>query len=861
MQATRILLSIFLSALLLVGLLLWWKKYLTKEKNSANSARLSEIFSILLVCLIFAGTQILIEHFLSSHPTSTSQPIYFDAEQQFNIGKSFYMGDGLPKDNSQALYWLLLAAKQGHTEANELVQVLGYEIEQQQTTQQSTENYQEETPTFAVDIIPAYKLNANLDAIAGMSEAKIEAKKMLDFIKNPHKFQKIGAKAPKGILLYGPPGTGKTLLARAIASEAKVTFISVAGSAFEEAYVGKGAARVRELFELARKMKPAIIFIDEIDAMAPARGKAELSQSHIQTVNQLLAEMENVDEQKNSEIFVLAATNRIESLDQAILRPGRFDWQIHIRLPSDKDRKEILQKLITKLTVDNTVNIDSIVERSAGFSGADLTNLLNEAALFAVENNKKAIDNETIELAFAKLATYQKDLSPEFTVRILSPSEIKTKLADVAGMNEAKQEITEVIEFLKNPAKFERLGAKAPGGVLIYGPPGTGKTMMARAIAGEANAAFIAVSGSDFDERYVGVGASRVRELFKVARRYQPCVVFIDEIDALAPMRSGSDNTGRDQTINQFLSEMDNIQNQKNEGIIFIAATNRIDILDPAVLRPGRFDRKVFFRLPSLEERADILKAHLKKIKIASNIDVNTLAKITVGYSGADLANLVNEAAIDATRKNKAKVDMASFEEANDKISLGVNQGSGSYSEEEKRRTAYHEAGHALVGLLHPDHPRILHKMTIGLRGGALGVTHFKIQSDEYSYTKKEFESMIATALGGYIAEELIYGKENISAGASSDLINANRVAKEMVSRLGMADDQSLIVTEIFPEAGELNNANTILKRDYNAAKNILQKNMDKLHILAKALIEKETLDYDQIVKLLNLPPDQKLKN
>jgi cell division protease FtsH len=377
---------------------------------------------------------------------------------------------------------------------------------------------------------------------------------------------------------------------------------------------------------------------------------------------------------------------------------------------------------------------------------------------------------------------------------------------------------------------------------------------MARAMAGEANASFLAVSGSAFDERYVGIGASRVRELFKLARKYKPCIVFIDEIDALTAKRSGEDTTGRDQTLNQFLNEMDNIQSGVNDGIIFIGATNRLDVIDPAVLRPGRFDRKVYFRLPDMQEREAILQVHLKKIVVASDVNANTLAKITPGYSGAELANLVNEAAIDATRKNKPAVDMASFEEANDKLLLGAAQNTIS-PEKERQVTAYHEAGHALVGLLYPHQPRAFHKMTIGMRNMTLGTTHFTYDTDVNNLNKNQLEAIIATSLGGYIAEEIIFGKDNISTGASNDLVKANAIAKDMVTKYGMADDSSLIVDEVMPLGGTyiVNSAEEILKRDYQNAKKILEQNMDKLHLLAKTLLEKETLDYQQVSKLLNI--------
>lgn len=853
-------LASLLKALLLASLLLGLRFYFIKTNNPSQTGHPLNKYPaaavVLLASFTFISFLYLIDYWLPAASPTTHK--YLNADEQYKIGKAFYYGEGLPKDNQQALNWLLYAAQQDHPDAKELIQTLGVELEQQVESQQATYS-DEEKPSLAVDVIPANHIKTTLKDIAGMEQPKKDIEEFLNFIQNPEQFTRLGAKPPKGILIYGPPGTGKTLLARATAGQAKVTFIAVAGSAFEETYVGKGAARIRELFDIARKNKPAIIFIDEIDALAPARKGEEISLSQIQAVNQLLAEMQNINEQKNSDIYVMAATNRLESLDPALLRPGRFDWQIHMGLPTDKERQEILKQYITKIKTAQDVKIENLVALTAGFSGADLANLVNEAALVAGRLDLKAVNQQCFEVALKKITTYEKALSPGLALKILSPSDIKIRLSQIAGMNETKKEVAEVIDYLKDPKAFTRLGAKPPKGILMYGPPGVGKTMMARAIAGEANVSFIATAGSSFDEKYVGVGAARVRELFSTARKYKPCIIFIDEIDGLLA-NQGSEQGGRDQTINQFLTEMDNIQNDINEGIIILGATNKLNAIDPAALRPGRFDRKVYFRYPTLLEREAILKSHLANIHYDKKVDVSLLAKISSGYSGADLANWINEAAIDATRKNKPYVDMASFEAANDKIALGVAQ-DNVLDEKEKKLTAYHEAGHALVGILVPDNPRVLHKMTIGLRNESLGVTHFRYEGEKLSFTKKEFEALIATALGGYIAEELIYGKENVTSGAASDLIQANEIAKEMVTRYAMGDDQDLIMSDVFPSAehNDAENAEKILVRDYELAKSILQKNMDKLHLLANALLERETLDYEEILSVLNLKPKRSL--
>lgn len=713
----------------------------------------------------------------------------------------------------------------------------------------------ENTPSIAITEIPAHDNKLTLQGLAGLTEAKKELSHLMGFIEDPDKFKRLGAKPPKGLLLYGPSGTGKTLLAKAIAGEAKVNLIAVSGASFEESYVGIGAARMRELFELARKKAPTIILIDDIDSLAPSKGNETVSVSHIQTINQLLSEMDTIDESKNEGIFVIGTTGRIENIEQSLLRPGRFDWQIHVPLPSDQDRQEIIEKGLKTIKASPDIQVPLLVEKTIGYSSADIVNIINEAALYAAVNNKPTVDSDAFNAAFQKVSAYEVEISPILSAKILTPNEIKTRFSDIAGMNEAKREVTEVVDFLRDPTAFMRLGAKPPKGIIIYGPPGTGKTMMARAIAGEAKATFISISGADFEDKYVGVGAKRVKELFKLARKYTPCIVFIDEIDALVSARGREDMAYHDQIVNQFLNEMDNVQESRNEGIIFIGATNRIEALDPAVLRPGRFDRKVYFRLPSIQEREQILKLYVAKIKAAPNVNLTTLAQITAGYSGADLANLVNEAAIDATRNNKPAVDMASFDEANDKIAMGVSQGSDILGKAERLRIAYHEAGHALVGLLHPDHPRVLHKMTIGLRGSSLGVTHFRIDVEHYSYTKKELEALIATSFGGYAAEEMVYGLDNTSGGAASDLQNANKIAKEMVGDYALGDNPNYLTLDVFPEdiSSVIAGSEVILKREYEVAKSLLQKNRDKLDLLAKTLLEKETLDYDEIVTLLKL--------
>lgn len=439
-------------------------------------------------------------------------------------------------------------------------------------------------------------------------------------------------------------------------------------------------------------------------------------------------------------------------------------------------------------------------------------------------------------------------------IEVLPPNKIKTKFNDVAGMGEVKDDVQDVIQFLQQPTQFSRLGAKAPKGLLMYGPPGTGKTLMARAIAGEANVTFIAVSGSQFEEEYVGIGASRVRQLFQLARSNAPCIIFIDEIDAIAFKRdSGKNAPWLAQTVNQLLTEMDGLNETKNSGVMIIAATNRLDVLDPAILRPGRFDRQVKLELPTMQERRAILNVHLNKIKAAPDVESQQLAKMSTGFSGADLANLVNEAAIRATKENKTAVERVDFDYAKDRIVMGSKRQALLMTEQEKRITAYHEAGHALVALSLTDHEP-LYKVTISPRGMSLGHTAFQPEVEKYSYSKQYIEHSIAAALGGRIAESLIFGEQGVTTGAENDFKVATDLAYQMVTKWGFSkrlktlnDPKMRLVDKTTIER----EVQVILDKNYSLAQNILQQNLDKLHKLAAALLEHETLEADEVTKII----------
>ncbi len=450
--------------------------------------------------------------------------------------------------------------------------------------------------------------------------------------------------------------------------------------------------------------------------------------------------------------------------------------------------------------------------------------------------------------------------------RLLGEDQVNVTFNDVAGVDEAKEDVAELVDFLSDPSRFQKLGGKIPRGVLMVGSPGTGKTLLAKAIAGEAKVPFFTISGSDFVEMFVGVGASRVRDMFDQAKKHSPCIIFIDEIDAVGRHRGaglGGGHDEREQTLNQLLVEMDGFEG--NEGVIVIAATNRPDVLDPALLRPGRFDRQVVVPLPDVRGREHILKVHMRKVPAAEDVDAMVIARGTPGFSGADLANLVNEAALFAARGNKKLVTMGEFERAKDKIMMGAERKSMIMKDEEKKLTAYHEAGHAIVGRLVPEHDPV-YKVSIIPRGRALGVTMFLPEDDRYSYSRKHLESQISSLFGGRIAEELIFGADAVTTGASNDIERATDLARNMVTKWGLSDRMGpLTYTE---EEGEVflgksvtkskmvsdetaqaidSEIRGIIDRNYQRADEILKDNEDKLHLMADALIKYETIDVGQI--------------
>ncbi len=463
--------------------------------------------------------------------------------------------------------------------------------------------------------------------------------------------------------------------------------------------------------------------------------------------------------------------------------------------------------------------------------------------------------------------------------KILDKKKNKITFKDIAGCDEAKEEVSELVEFLKKPEKFKKLGGKIPKGILMIGPPGTGKTLLAKAISGEAKVPFYTISGSDFVEMFVGVGASRVRNMFEQAKKTSPCIIFIDEIDAVGRKRNagiGGGHEEREQTLNQMLVEMDGFNS--NQNIIIIAATNRPDILDPALLRPGRFDRQVIVDLPDIKGREEIIKIHIKKKPLHKNVNIKIIAKSTPGFSGADLANLINESALYAAKKNLKHISMTELEQAKDKIVMGAERKSLIMNELEKELTAYHESGHVIVGNLVPEHDPV-HKVTIIPRGKSLGLTYFLPENDYLNTSKKKLESKISTLYGGRLAEEIIYGNENISTGATNDIKIATSIAKKMVTQWGFSKKLGPLLYKIDNEDFFLNNSSIIknnyiseytaqiidkeikkiINKNYKRAKNILLNNIDILHNMKNELIKYETLNSKKINNIMQKKITQKI--
>ncbi|MDP9441547.1 MAG: AAA family ATPase [Actinomycetota bacterium] len=694
--------------------------------------------------------------------------------------------------------------------------------------------------------------------VAGQDAAVEELREVKDYLAEPERYAALGATVPKGVLLFGPPGCGKTLMARALAGEANAAFLSVSGSEFVGQFVGEGAARIRDLFAEARQMAPTILFIDELDALGHSRGGTTGADrggtgggEQEQALNQILTELDGFT--RSTGVIVLGATNRPDVLDPALLRAGRFDRSIGLDWPNDAARLAILSLHAKSKVLDKKADLESIADRAHGLNGADLANLVNEAALMAARRDKRAVGQDELELAL-KRTIQAPDRQRRLSMRARSvgrrfAADERVTFADVAGVDDAIQELMDVKDFLAEPDRFTKLGASPPKGILLSGPPGCGKTLLARAVAGEANAAFISVSGSDFVQIFVGEGPARVRDLFAEARSMAPAIVFIDEIDAVGGHRAAAPDgyggsTERASTLNQLLVEMDGFEG--SQAVIVMAATNRSDMLDRALLRPGRFDRKVDITMPDRNGRRAVLALHAKDKPLAGDVDLDSLAGLTQGFAPADLANVLNEAALLATRKGSEQISMSVLDEAIDRAYLGITSRGHAMSEGERRVTAYHEAGHALVAMS-ADGAVPPYKLTILPRGATAGHCVMLDERDRVMQSRTQLIAAMAVSLGGWMAEKLVFGEP--SWGSGSDLKHANSVAREMVCELGMSEEFGPLVVptgydgQRSPLAAEAAKAvRRLVDEATEKARSVLEAQRDLLDRVVEALLERETL-------------------
>jgi cell division protease FtsH len=703
--------------------------------------------------------------------------------------------------------------------------------------------------------------------VAGQQAAVAELADVRDFLADPDRYGQLGAVAPTGVLLYGPPGCGKTLLAKALAGEAGARFFSISGSDFVELYAGVGAARVRDLFAEARQAAPALVFIDELDSIGRARstGSAPTGQQgeQEQALNQILAELDGFSAAEG--LIVLAATNRPDLLDQALLRPGRFDRSVGLERPDETGRLAILDVHARQRTLAGDVDLAAIAGQAVGLTGADLATVANEAALLAARAGKPAIGHHDLQAAVTRVIE-----APERQRRLaLSDRSIASQptgdervtLADVAGVDEAADEFAEITAYLADPDRFAAMGAHPPKGVLLAGPPGCGKTLLGRAVAGEANAAFLSVTASEFVEVYAGTGAARARDLFAEAAARAPAIVFLDEIDAIGGARSSSDggdsSTERAQTLNQILVELDGFT--PHSGVVAIAATNRPDILDTALTRPGRFDRHLTVSLPDLAARQAILERHAHGKPLASDVDLAAVAVATPGFSGAALAAVLNDAALLATRRNQDTIDAALVDEAIDRTASGVAATQWIMTQPQRHTAAYHQAGRGLATyLLTGKAPA---KLTLAAGGSNQSDAG---QIDPLTATRDTLLTHMAVDLAGRAGEELALGTP--SAAAATALAAAERLAHQMICELGMSAKLAPLALP-HPNGHPAYSEHTarlidtekhaLVTEAYQHAWDTLTAHRAALERLATALLDHETITAHHLADLAAPPADQ----
>ncbi|HEY9713043.1 MAG TPA: AAA family ATPase, partial [Chroococcales cyanobacterium] len=577
-----------------------------------------------------------------------------------------------------------------------------------------------------------------LDDVVGIDDVKRDVSEIVDFLKRGDDLRKIGAKLPSGILMIGPPGVGKTMLAKAIANEAEVAFYGLSASYLLSMWKGEGAGRIRALYSQARKHPAAIVFIDEIDSVGSGRVEAEgMQNQRTEELNQILVELDGIG---RSNVITIGATNREQALDSAFMRSGRFDRKIYVGLPDAEGRKKIIERYLSKIKIVAAPDLDKLAKITVNFSGADIAAFVNEAAILAVRAGREQVNEADLEEAIDKVSVTAGHKLSTGGINMSRVPDLDVRLDDIKGMDEAKAEAAEVVAMLKNAHLVEQAGLKAPKGVLLIGQPGTGKTMLAKAIANEAGVAFYSLSGSDFVQVWVGLGAYRVRQVYEQARRSgKPAIVFIDEIDALGSARQTDRGAGgqneRNNTLNQFLTELDGFGKHR---VLTIGATNNACMLDPALLRPGRFDRRIDVPLPNMEGREAILGHYLKKIQVETDLSVLEIARMTVFQSGADLANIVNEAGLMAVREGRTKVTHTDMVQAIQRVNFGLARHQNIVLEE-LWATAYHEAGHAMVSYYRNKRRRI-QVITVVPSGSTLGYMWDVDKDDFFHHSPNKHE-------------------------------------------------------------------------------------------------------------------------
>lgn len=698
--------------------------------------------------------------------------------------------------------------------------------------------------------------SVRLGDIKGIDDVKQDILEVVDFLKHGKELQEIGAKIPRGVLLIGPPGVGKTMLAKAMANEANVPFFGMSASYFASKWVGEGAERIRALYSQARKSPAAIVFIDEIDAISGTM--TEQGNHRTKELNQLLVELDGLS---RSNVITVGATNNEASLDPAFMRSGRFDRKCYVGLPDAKARKEIFKKYLAEIKMASEPDLEKIAKVTTNFSGADIAATVNEAAILAVRAGKKHVDESDLEEAADKVAVTAGHKLNTHGINMARVPDIDVKISDLKGMDEAKEEAAEVVALLQNAELIRESGLRAPKGVLLVGSPGTGKTMLAKAIANEAGCPFYSMSGPDFEGVWAGVGIARVKALYEQARRSgKPAIVFIDEIDAVASKRGVEMGGGKvldaNQTLNQLLVELDGFGKHK---VLTIGATNHPDLLDPALLRPGRMDRRIDVPRPNLEGREAIISHYLSKCKSDETVSPIEIARMTVWKSGADLANIVNEAGLAAIRSGRAAISQIDLIQAIQRQSFGITY-SRQILLEELRVTAYHEAGHAVVAYFRNKHQRV-QIVTVVPSGSALGYVWPVDKEERNKRNRDDLMIDIEISLGSLVSERMFFGQN--AWGVSEDLRHAAEVARDMVRRWGMGAF-SFNVDEAFRQGATGNlptssetqreielQIKAIVDECQKNVETLLQKHKVEIERLAESLLEKETLYFRDVVKIL----------